>query len=84
MEISAFYEAMPIISKLKDVENLLKSRDDIQIKVSHDRGSTDELRLTLSPDTLEAIEMKKKEIRDLIISGLTKVADKLKTQLAEL
>lgn len=83
MKIETLYEANLIHDELRK-KTMLTSRDKISIDVDHIDCCRDALRLMLSPETLEAIETKKDEIRDLIISDLTNQCEALKVQLEAL
>lgn len=84
MKIETLYEANLIYNELREKKSMLTPRDKISIDVDHIDCCRDALRLMLSPETLEAIETKKDEIRDLITSDITNQCEALEAKLEAL
>lgn len=84
MKIETLYEANLIYNELREKNLCSPPRDKISIDIDHIDCCRDALRLMLSPETLEAIETKKDEIRDLIISDLTNQCEAMEAKLEAL
>lgn len=84
MKVETINEANSILRDIYSLEGLLGRPEDIQIDVRHNRCYVDSLEDRLSPETLEAIEKKKGEIYNLVVSDLTQQRDKLNAKLEAL
>lgn len=84
MKVETINEANSILHDLYSLEGLLDHREDIKIDVRHTRCFINSLEDKLSPETLEAIETKKGEIYNLVVSDLTQQRDTLNAKLEAL
>lgn len=84
MKVETLKKANSILRDIYGLESLLEHPEDIKIDVRHNRCFIDSLEDKLTPETLEAIEKKKGEIYNLVVSDLTKQADDLRSKLEAL
>lgn len=84
MKVETINKANLILHNLYSLEVLLDRREDIKIDVRHNSCYVDSLEDRLSPETLEAIETKKGEIYNLVVSDLTQQRDALNAKLEAL
>lgn len=84
MKVETINEANSILRDLYGLEALIDRKEDIKIEVRHNRCYLDSLEDRLSPETLEAIEKKKGEIYNLVVSDLTQQRDVLNAKLEAL
>lgn len=77
MKLETVSQANSILSDINRLEAVLGHPEDIKIDVRHNRCYVDSIEDRLSPETLEAIEKKKGEIYNLIVSDLTQQRETL-------